>query len=53
MKVLVTVSSKHGATEGIGKQLNPDNNLFESVAAYLMPILAAKGAMPQISVSGG
>jgi ubiquinone biosynthesis protein len=26
--------------EGIGKQLNPENNLFQSVASYLTPILA-------------
>jgi ubiquinone biosynthesis protein len=34
--------------EGIGKQLNPENNLFQSVAAYLMPILAAGGGGPSV-----
>jgi ubiquinone biosynthesis protein len=28
--------------EGLGKQLNPENNLFQSVAAYLMPLLVVK-----------
>ncbi len=30
--------------EGIGKQLNPENNLFQSVAVYIAPLLAAGGA---------
>lgn len=29
--------------EGIGKQLHPENNLFESTARFLMPILAQRG----------
>jgi ubiquinone biosynthesis protein len=29
--------------EGIGKQLNPGNNLFADTAAYLMPLLAKRG----------
>lgn len=29
--------------EGIGKQLNPDNNLFADTAAYLLPLLAKRG----------
>jgi ubiquinone biosynthesis protein len=30
--------------EGLGKQLDPHNNLFEAVAAYLMPLLSQKRA---------
>jgi len=29
--------------EGIGKQLNPGNNLFHDTAAYLLPLLASRG----------
>lgn len=29
--------------EGIGKQLNPHNNLFHDTAAYITPLLAKKG----------
>ncbi len=29
--------------EGIGKQLNPETNLFEDTAAFLMPLLAEHG----------
>jgi ubiquinone biosynthesis protein len=29
--------------EGIGKQLNPHNNLFADTAAYLLPLLAKRG----------
>jgi ubiquinone biosynthesis protein len=29
--------------EGIGKQLNPNTNLFEDTAAFLMPLLAERG----------
>jgi ubiquinone biosynthesis protein len=32
--------------EGIGKQLHPENNLFESVASFIMPLLAERGLMP-------
>jgi ubiquinone biosynthesis protein len=31
--------------EGIGKQLHPDNNLFQDTAAYLMPLLASRGLL--------
>ncbi len=29
--------------EGIGKQLDPGNNLFQDVAVYIMPLLATRG----------
>jgi ubiquinone biosynthesis protein len=32
--------------EGIGKQLNPQGNLFASLTAFLMPLIARKGIDP-------
>jgi ubiquinone biosynthesis protein len=32
--------------QGIGKVLDPDNNVFEEVAGYLMPLLAARAMAP-------
>jgi ubiquinone biosynthesis protein len=32
--------------QGIGKVLDPDNNVFQEVASYLMPLLAQKGLLP-------
>jgi hypothetical protein len=29
--------------QGIGKQLNPETNVFPEIAAYLLPILARRG----------
>jgi predicted unusual protein kinase regulating ubiquinone biosynthesis (AarF/ABC1/UbiB family) len=33
--------------QGIGKQLDPDSNVFEEAARFLMPLLARKGLTPQ------
>ena len=32
--------------QGIGKVLDPENNVFQEVASYLMPLLAQKGLLP-------
>ena len=32
--------------QGIGKVLDPDNNVFEEAARYLLPVLARKGILP-------
>jgi ubiquinone biosynthesis protein len=37
--------------EGIGKQLNPKNNLFQQIATFLMPILMKRGITLQAQVS--
>jgi len=34
--------------QGIGKTLDPENNVFEDVARYLMPLLAQKGLLAQL-----
>lgn len=39
MVALVTV-------QGIGKVLDPDNNVFEEAARYLLPVLVRKGIVP-------
>jgi ubiquinone biosynthesis protein len=35
--------------QGIGKTLDPDNNVFADVATYLMPLLARKGLLAQLA----
>jgi ubiquinone biosynthesis protein len=34
--------------QGIGKTLDPENNVFQDVAGYLMPLLAKKGLLAQL-----
>ncbi len=33
-------------SEGIGKQLNPQGNLFQALTTFLMPLIIKKGLMP-------
>jgi ubiquinone biosynthesis protein len=35
--------------QGIGKTLDPENNVFQDVAGYLMPLLAKKGLLAQLA----
>jgi ubiquinone biosynthesis protein len=35
--------------QGIGKVLDPENNVFEDVAGYLMPLIMKKGLMAQLA----
>ncbi|HUS62976.1 MAG TPA: AarF/UbiB family protein [Kofleriaceae bacterium] len=37
--------------QGIGKELDPENNVFQEVAGYLMPLLAKKGLLPTMAVN--
>jgi ubiquinone biosynthesis protein len=37
--------------QGIGKELDPDNNVFQEVAGYLMPLLAQKGLLPNLAAN--
>jgi ubiquinone biosynthesis protein len=33
--------------QGIGKELDPESNVFQEVASFLMPLLARKGLLPR------
>jgi ubiquinone biosynthesis protein len=35
--------------QGIGKTLDPENNVFEEVAGYLMPLIMKKGLLAQLA----
>ena len=37
--------------QGIGKELDPENNVFQEVAGYLMPLLAKKGLLPSMAAN--
>jgi ubiquinone biosynthesis protein len=37
--------------QGIGKELDPDSNVFEEVGAFLLPLLARKGLFPSAPAS--
>jgi ubiquinone biosynthesis protein len=39
--------------QGIGKTLDPENNVFQDVAGYLMPLLAKKGLLAQLAAPPG
>lgn len=38
--------------QGIGKELDPESNVFQEVASFLMPLLAQKGLLPRPAQAG-